>query len=446
MRNILTQGFGRRRGAAVLAAAAIGGAAGAAGFQVAAAARAADRAEERLPGGRVGGHLVVDWSLAAYQAIRAENGYRDPLAASRTLAMMHLAMHDAVNAAAPRHATYLPAADGAGADPGVAAAAAAHGVLLAFCPGQRAALDLTLSNTTVEAGSGAEVGHGLALGAQAARAILAARADDGAGARARYAPLRHVGAYRYTPGFDFVLAPHWRHLRPFALRSPDQFRVTAPPSAESAAYARAFDEVKTLGGRVSTTRTEEQTRIAHVWHEATDIGWNRVTRRVSRERGLDLWDAARLFALVNMALADGYVAGWDSKLQHDSWRPVTAIRIAAEDFNPATIANPAWEPLLPTPPIQGHPSTHSALGAAAAAVLAGLLGDATPFALSSTTALPENPVRRFPGFSAAAGENAESRIMAGLQFRFAVTDGLAMGERIGRFVLANHLRPLGQTV
>jgi membrane-associated phospholipid phosphatase len=288
------------------------------------------------------------------------------------------------------------------------------------------------------------VERGLATGAEAARAILAVRAGDGADRQLTYTPARHVGAYRYTPGFDFLFSPHWRHLRPFGLATPSQFRVAAPPSPESAAYARAFEEVKSLGGRASTVRSEEQASIAHFWYEFSDIGWNRVARVVARQRGLDVWDAARLFALVNMALADSYIAGWDSKLHYDFWRPVTAIRMAAEDFNPATIADPEWEPLLPTPPVQDHPSTHSVLGSAAATVMAGLLGDATPFAMASTTALADDPVRRFPSFSAAAAENGESRILAGLHFRFAVAAGLDMGERIGRHLLANHLRPLGQ--
>jgi hypothetical protein len=258
----------------------------------------------------------------------------------------------------------------------------------------------------------------------------------------RYGTLTHVGAYRHTPGFDFLFAPHWSRLRPFALDAADQFRVAAPPSVESTVYARAFQEVKTLGGRASTARSEEQTRIAHFWYEFSDIGWNRVARVVARDRGLDLWDAARLFALVNMALADGYIAGWDSKLHHDFWRPITAIHLAGEDFNPATAPDRDWQPLLPTPPVQDHPSTHATLGAAAASVLAGLLGEATAFGLTSTTALPENPVRHFGSFAEAARENAESRVMAGLHFRFACEAGMELGGRIGRLVLANHLRPV----
>jgi hypothetical protein len=427
-----------RRGFAILAAAALGAGLGVAGWRAAASGGAAER-------GWCGigcGGIVPGWSLAAYQAIRAKDGYADPLTASRWLAMMHIAMHDAVNAAVPRYAPHVLMTRVSGADASVAAAAAAHGVMVEFCPDQKPMLDAELAMVTAEAGRGPAVERGKALGAEAARAVVAARAEDGAAARLPYAPQARPGRYQYTPGFDFIFHPQWRHLRPFALRSPSQFRVGAPPSLDSGAYQRAFEEVKALGGKGSTRRSEDQTRFAHFWYEFSDIGWNRVARVVARERDLDLWEASRMFALVNMALADAYIAGWDSKLHHDFWRPVTAIRLAADDGNPATAPEPGWEPLLPTPPIQDHPSTHSALGAAAAAVMGGLLGDATPFTLTSTSALPEAPIRRFASFSSAARENAESRVMAGLHFRFSCEAGLELGERVGRFTLTNHLRAL----
>jgi hypothetical protein len=324
----------------------------------------------------------------------------------------------------------------------VAAATAAHGILRAVCPGQRDALDFEAEKTVLEAGRGEAVARGRLLGETVAAAMLVSRAGDGADRVERYGPMTHVGAYRHAPGYDFLLAPHWRSVRPFALLRPAQFRTAPPPSAESAAFARAFAEVKRIGRKDSADRTEDQTQAAHFWHEFPDIGWNRVARVAARAHALDLWDAAQLFALLNMALADGYIAGWDSKIHHDFWRPVTAIRMAAEDFNPETAPDRGWEPLLPTPPVQDHPCTHATLGAAAAAVMAELLGDATPFAITSTTALPENPLRRFPGFAAAARENAESRIAAGLHFRFACEAGLEMGRRIGRYAVANHLRPV----
>jgi hypothetical protein len=429
---------GRRRSLAILSGTILAGAAAAAGWN---AAAATDGEEANWCSSHCGG-VVPDWSLTAYRTVRADNGYQNPLAASRMLAMMHLAMHDAANAARPRYAAHVLPGRIRGADPAAAAAAAAHAVLLAFHPGQRAMFDLELTRSLAEAGRGQAVERGRALGAEAAQAVIASRIGDGADRTEAYTPGTRPGAWRFTPGFDLIFAPHWRSLRPFALRSASQFRVGAPPALDSAAYARAFNEVKVMGAKGSTRRSADQTALAHFWYEFSDIGWNRIARVVSRDQELDLWESARLFALVNMAMADAYVAGWDSKLHHDFWRPVTAIRLAAEDGNAATAPDASWEPLLPTPPIQDHPSTHSALGAAAAAVMVGLLGDRTRFSFSSTTALPESPVRRFGSFTQAAEENAESRVMAGLHFRFACEAGLQLGERIGRFAVANHLRPM----
>jgi hypothetical protein len=233
-------------------------------------------------------------------------------------------------------------------------------------------------------------------------------------------------------------------VQPFALKSPSQFRVAPPPALTSAEYAAAFDEVKASGSQAADARrSADETQYAAFWYEFSDAGWNRIARSVARSRSQDLWQRARTFALLNVAMADAYIAGWDSKMHHNFWRPVTAIRAAADDGNAATTADANWTPLLPTPPVQDHPSTHSALGAAAAGVLAAAFGsDRVAFSFASPTALPAHPVRHFASFSAAARENAESRIKAGLHFRFATTQGLQLGEHIARHTVATMLRPL----
>lgn len=384
------------------------------------------------------GDLVTEWSLAAAHALAAEG--TDPLEASRILAIVHLALHDGANAALPRYAGYAAGPRDAGADPALAAASAAHEALAVLLPGQAARFDALLAPMLVEAGPGAA--RARALGAAAAQAVLAAREGDGADRQAGYMPAGHVGAYRFTLAATALERPAWGRVRPFALRAAATFRTPAPPEVESAAYARAFAEARAMGGQDSTQRSEAQTRIAHFWAEPAVAAWNRIARQAARERALDLWDAARLFASLNMALADAGIAARDSKRLHDAWRPETAIRLAASDFNPATPADPDWTPLLPTPASQGHPSGQAAQAAAAALVLGRLLGDATGFALRSPTALEEEPERRFPGFAAAALEAAESRILAGAQFRFGVDDGLDLGERVGRAVLQAKLGPL----
>jgi hypothetical protein len=392
--------------------------------------------------------IVIDWNLQTYQVIREAERYQNPMSASRVLAMVHLAMHDAVNAAQPRYRSYAytPAAGaaGSGADAAVAAAVAAHDVLAALYPKQKDLLRATLETTLLDAGVGSEVEKGKALGAAAAAAMLARRADDGSKDDEAYQPGNRPGDYQHVPGFDFIAAPHWRAVTPFGMRAPSQFRVAPPPSLGSSEYAAAFNEVKAGGSKAAgARRSREQTQYAAYWYEFSDIGWNRIARVVSRERPQDLWQRTRTFALLNAAMADAYIAGWDSKLHYDFWRPVTAIRQAAFDGNAATVADASWIPLLTTPPVQDHPSTHSALGSAAAVVLAHAFGtDRVSFTMASPSALPEAPVRSFAGFSAAARENADSRVRAGLHFRFATTAGTQLGEQIGRQTTEALLEPL----
>jgi hypothetical protein len=385
--------------------------------------------------------LVIDWNVTAYQVIKAADDYADPMAASRVLAMVHLAMHDAVNAVRPRFATWTGAQRDAGADPAIAAAGAAHDVLAALYPKQQATLKVALDSSLLDAGNGDDVTRGLALGKRVATAVLQRRASDGADRRESYREGTRPGEYRYTPGFDFLAAPHWGSVQPFALRSPSQFRTAPPPALAGDAYAREFNEVKAVGSnRADAKRTPDETHYAAWWYEFSDIGWNRVARVVSREHRQDLWERARTFALLNVAMADSYIAGWDSKMHYNFWRPVTAIRAAATDGNPNTTPDAGFAPLMPTPPVQDHPSTHSALGAAAAAVLAHAFGrDGVKFTMSSTTAPAGRPVREFASFSQAARENADSRVKAGIHFRSATVTGLKLGEDIGRYTIEHHL-------
>jgi hypothetical protein len=389
------------------------------------------------------GGLVADWSAVAYRTIQAANGYADPMAASRVLAMVHLAMHDAANTAEPRYATYTPSpAAPRDADAAVAAASAAHDLLLALFPQQQAMLAAALDTSLADAPK--EQAAGRAVGKAAAERVLARRAKDGHDAKASYQPRSGPGRYQYTPGFDFAAAPQWARLQPFALSSPQQFRVAPPPALGSAAYARDYSEVKETGSaRADARRSADQTEYAHFWYEFSDIGWNRIARTVAREHKQDLWQSARSFALLNAAMADAYIAGWDSKFHHDFWRPVTAIRAGAADGNAATVPDAGFTPLLPTPPVQDHPSTHSALGAAAAVVLAHAFGrDEIRFAFASSSALPGRPVREFRSFSSAAEENADSRVRAGIHFRAATVAGLELGRQIGRYAVNTMLKPL----
>ena len=299
--------------------------------------------------------------------------------------------------------------------------------------------------------------RGIALGQAAAAAILALRAADGSDTPFLvfdYPQGTAPGVWRFTPGFDFALAPGWADVTPFVLRDSSQFRPRPPYALTTKEYTTDFNEVKRLGGDGTTTpsaRTAEQTEIALFWVESSPQAWNRIARAVSADRHLDPWESARLFGLLNMALADGYIGTFEAKFQvYNFWRPVTAIQNADTDGNPNTAADPTWTPLVPTPPIPDHDSGHSVEGGAAGAVLERFFGtDDIHFETCSLT-LPAGstcsdatPVlRQYASFSQATEENGLSRILVGFHFRKAVEDGIEHGRKIGNRAVNRFLRPV----
>jgi hypothetical protein len=387
--------------------------------------------------------VVLTWNENAYLAFGGTE-IQHSLMASRINAMVHLAMHDAVNAVYPVYASYKFAGKDTGADPVAAAASAAHAVLLNLLPESKNFLDSCLAVSLEEVQNGQKKNRGIELGKQAAQAILQDRANDGAGQNPIVQiPVTNVpGVYQVVPPFDFQFAPFWENVKPFGLQRDDQFRPGPQPELSSAEYATAFNEVKDFGSVNSTVRTKNQTDYARFWYEFSEAGWNRIARVVAHDKEMNLFEAARLFALVDMALADAYISGWDAKNHYNFWRPYTAIRNAANDGNENTAADPAWAPLMNTPPVQDYPSTHSALGSAAATVLAKLLGDNTSFVFHSPTSFPAFSARGYTSFKKAAQENADSRVRAGIHFRFACNAGLELGEDVGSWIVNNYLRKL----
>lgn len=386
--------------------------------------------------------VVLQWNEIAFKAFDGPV-YQHSLMASRINAMMHLAMHDAINAVHPVYQTYAFTGIDKNADVIAAAVSAAHAVLVNEIPGKKNYLDSALQ-VNLEAIKNPEAKEkGITLGKQAAHAILALRANDGASADpvGLIPPSEVPGVYNVVPPFNFIFAPFWENVKPFGLQTKSQFRSVPPPSLTSQTYSADFIEVKEKGKLNSTTRTADETAYSKFWYEFSEAGWNRVARVAATNKKLNLFEAARLFALVDMALADAYIAGWDSKLHYNFWRPYTAVRAAANDGNDATGADVTWEPSEITPPIQDYPSTHSALGNAGAAVLAKLLGDNSSFSMTSFTALPQGSTRSFTSFSHAANENASSRVMAGIHFRFSCNAGQAMGTMIGNWLVDHYLLP-----
>lgn len=387
--------------------------------------------------------VVLVWNENAYLAFGGTT-IQHSLMAARINAMMHIAMHDAVNAVYPFYAAYKFTGKDKDADPIAAAASAAHGVLVNVLPESKHFLDSCLAESLAEVKNGEKKNRGIELGKLAAQAILQDRANDGSGQNPIVQiPVSNVpGVYNVVPPFDFQFAPFWEDVKLFSLQSKDQFRPAPQPALNSEEYAAAFNEVKKYGALHSTFRTKNQTDYAKFWYEFSEAGWNRIARVVTHDQELNLFEAARLFALVDMAMADAYTAGWDAKNHYNFWRPYTAIRNAANDGNDNTVADPTYEPLMPTPPVQDYPSTHSALGNAAATVLAKLLGDNTSFVFNSPTSFPAFSMRGYTSFSKAAQENADSRVRAGIHFRFACNAGLDLGGKIGKWTVDNYLRKL----
>ena len=388
--------------------------------------------------------VVVDWSRIVFEAAMTDDGYVSFLG-TRHQAMMHIAMHDALNAIDRRFDQYAYFGRSKGANPIAAAAKAAHDVLVAVYPAQQATLDAELETWLATVPNGSGKTKALTLGAKAAAAIVALRQNDGTDVdlvSPNYTPGTQPGDYQFVPPYDFTFAEDFRYATPFGLKSPKQFRVPAPPALTSRTYAKDYKEVKSVGAINSTTRTTNQSNYANWWYESSDIGWARVARVTTTSEELGLWRAARMFALVGMSFYDSYVAGWDSKFHWDFWRPYTAIRAGDTDRNPRTVKDAAWKSYLETPPVQDYPSTHSVLGAGAAEVLKrSFRTDHVPFSMDSTTALPANPVRSFKTFTQAADQNADSRVMAGIHFRFSTEQGQALGRTVGSYIFKHHLRP-----
>ena len=385
-------------------------------------------------GGSLRGNAVTHWNSVANDVFKPTQG-TNPMGQSRSLAILHAAIHDALNAIDRRFASYTPGlADAQGASVDAAVAAAAHDVLVSQAPEQAALVEDAYSRALANIPDGAAKASGIAAGQASAATNMLRRRNDGSEQAADpvYVPRSGPGEYQFTPPFDFAALPGWRRVKPFVIEL-RRHQVDGPLSLSSPQYAQDLAFVKAIGRIDSRVRTAEQSEIAQFWYEDSPLGWNRIANTVIRQRHLDNWEAARVFALVNFALADGYIAGFEAKYRFRFWRPETAIRAAATDGNPLTEADPNWKPFQITPPVPDYPSTHTVVGWAAAEVLIGTLDDRVRFRADSLT-LP-GVTRKFEGFSAAAEENGQSRVYAGIHFGHAVHDGRRLGRGIGRTVV-----------
>jgi hypothetical protein len=380
--------------------------------------------------------VVTDWDATMLDAQAVDNTAAPP--GTRLAAIVQISVFDAVNGIRPEfHSIYVRPAAPRGASRGAAAASAAHEALVTEFPAQKAMFDerLAVSLSTV-GGSQASIAAGVAWGRQVADAVLARRAHDGSDSvLPPYVIGTAPGDWQPTPPL-FLTTPAFRFAavtEPFGYSSPSRFRPAPPPALTSAAYTRGFDEVEKLGSATSTARTARQTQTALLWGTDSVVGfWNRAALQIFARHRLSLVREARILALVNAAETDGNIAVWDAKNVYDTWRPITAIRNAATDGNPATTPDPAWAPLITTPPFQDYPSGHAGVSASAAGVLASFFGDRTRFAVSSV-GLP-GVVRNYRSFSRALADIEDARMLAGIHFRVDSAVGRVMGAKIARYL------------
>ena len=389
------------------------------------------------------GQPVIDWNEIQLSIVNTPGAQPANIQPTRNFAIVDAAIYDAVNAIDRTHEPYLISVRAPrDASETAAANAAARTALDELYPAEQSTIDAQYVAELAKVGDGPAKDQGIGIGDQVAADLLAIRANDGSSITpAPFVPGTAPGDFRPTPpNFPIPVFTTWGQVTPFVLDSGSQFRPVPPPALTSDAYADAINEVQSLGSATSTTRTPEQTEIGKFWNPPIQNFWNQIADEVATAHHTDLPTTARLFAALNLSFADSAIAFYDAKYTYQLWRPVTAIRLADNDGNPNTVADPNWLPLAGnTPADPSYPGAHSTISAAGADVLASFFGDNQSFAVTSP-ALP-GVTRSFDSFSAAATEAGLSRIYAGVHTRLDHVAGLTLGDDVANFVLDNALLP-----
>ena len=382
--------------------------------------------------------VVTDWNIVALNATAQPP---NSILQSRSLAIVHGAMYDAVCAvqrSGPAYAVQLEAPSDASLD--AAVAAAAHAALERLAPAAKSSLDAALSDTLAKIADGPAKQEGIALGARIGARSVALRSEDGADAKVSFTPKLGIAQWAPTP--PQALPPilrQWGAVVPFVFGEAIEWRGPSPPG--SAAFARDFEEVKRLGARTSATRSADQTAAAVFWTVQTAVPWHAAARAVSAAKSLSVSDNAKLFAMLAMASADSQIVAFAEKYRQPHWRPVTAIRagVAASGNAPALERDIAWEPLLGTPPHPEYPSAHAMFSGASEAVLRHWLGGDS-VEVSATYPPLFGVTRSWRRLSQISEEVENARVWGGIHFRSADRDGTEVGRRIGAAVVRDFPR------
>ena len=386
--------------------------------------------------GLQGAAFVVAWNRELLHIVQIPGAQPPTVHQTRSYALLHAAIYDSVVSITRNGRPYLVSVEAPrGARPDAAAAAAGHATLAALYPALKPELDQMLADQLALIPDGRARRHGIEVGDRVASLLLAARADDGSAAMpSPFVAGSQPGDYRSTPAnFPSPVFTDWGNVTPFVLRSGAQFRPAPPPALTSAAYARALNEVKSLGQDSSTSRTADQTLIGRFWAPPIWNTWNAIAEEAALAHHTNLVRTAAMFAALNLSFADSAIAMYDAKYHYQLWRPITAVRLAATDGNPATTGDPTWTPLAVTAADPSYPGAHSTISAAGAAVLAAFFGNRDEIQVSSP-ALP-GAVRTFRSYSDVATEAGLSRIYAGQHTRIDHVAGIHLGSNVARFVL-----------
>jgi membrane-associated phospholipid phosphatase len=385
------------------------------------------------------GQSAVDWNRELITILGTPGGQPATVHPTRSFAILQAAEYDAVTSITHAAQPYLfsvPAPGGA--RPDAAADQAAHDTLTALYPSQQSGLDQMLASELAAIPNGQGKQQGIKVGATVARRLVALRSSDGSAATPPpFVAGNKPGDYRPTPpAFAPPVFTNWGSVTPFVLSSGRQFRPAPPPPITSVAYARALNQVKSLGQDTSTTRTADQTTQARFWGAAPIWNvWNEVTQKLAVSQHASLQRTVTVFENLDLALADATIGLYDAKYHYLVWRPVTAIQLGNTIGNPAITGNPTWNPLAVTAADPSYPGAHATISQTAATVLSAFFGDRQQLIVSSDG--DPGVTRSFGSFQAAADEATLSRIFAGQHTMIDLVAGQQLGRQVAEFVLGH---------